>query len=84
MLSSKELKFKNLMVLNTKAIDNDLFYGKAFASGIIKITGPDRDIHLDIRAKTDKETSLIIPLTNKTETRENNFITFSYCIFNFL
>ncbi|MCX6231341.1 MAG: translocation/assembly module TamB domain-containing protein [Bacteroidetes bacterium] len=69
-------KYNNLMVLNTVAADNDLFYGKAFASGIIKISGPTKDIHLDIRAKTDKETSLIIPLTNKTETRENNFITF--------
>jgi hypothetical protein len=70
------LKYKNLMVLDTKSTDNELFYGKAFASGIIKINGLTSDIHLDIRAKTDKETSIFIPLTNKTETRENNFITF--------
>ncbi|MFZ4401275.1 MAG: translocation/assembly module TamB domain-containing protein [Bacteroidales bacterium] len=70
------LKYKNLMVLDTKSTDNELFYGKAFASGIIKINGFTNDIHLDIRAKTDKETMLYIPLINKTETRENNFITF--------
>ncbi len=70
------LKYKNLMVLNTISTDNELFYGKAFASGIIKINGSTRDIHLDIRAKTEKETSIYIPLTNKTETHENNFITF--------
>ncbi len=70
------IKYDNLMVLNTVSTDNELFYGKAFTSGIIKITGPDRDIHLDIRAKTDNGTSLFIPLSNKTEIRENNFITF--------
>ncbi len=70
------MKYNNLLVLNTKPIDNELFYGKAYATGIIKINGTDRDIHFDIRAKTEKETSLFIPLTNKTETRENNFVTF--------
>ena len=70
------LKYNNLMVLNTKSTDNELFYGKAYASGMIKIYGTDKDIHLDIRAKTNKETALFIPLSDKTETRENNFITF--------
>ncbi len=70
------LKYNNLMVLNTISTDNELFYGKAYASGMIKINGTDRDIHLDIRAKTNKETSLFIPLSDRTETRENNFITF--------
>jgi len=70
------LKYNNLMVLNTKSTDNELFYGKAYASGIIKIYGSDKDIHLDIRARTEKETALFIPLSNKTEIRENNFITF--------
>ncbi len=69
-------KYNNLLVLKTEAADNDIFYGKAFASGIIKINGTDTDVHIDVRAKTDKGTSLFIPLSNKTETRENNFITF--------
>lgn len=70
------INFNNLMVLNTLASENDMFYGKAFASGQIKINGPDNNINLDIRAKTEKETSIYIPITNKTITHDNNFITF--------
>jgi len=70
------INYNNLMVLNTLASENDMFYGKAFASGQIKISGPDNNINLDIRAKTEKETSIYIPITNKAVTHENNFITF--------
>jgi len=70
------LNYKNLKVLNTQAKDNELFYGTAYASGILKINGPDNNIHLDIRAKTEKETAISIPLVNKTITYESNFVTF--------
>ncbi len=68
--------YKNLKVLNTKSTDNELFYGEAYASGILKIQGPDNNIHLEIRANTEKNTKIDIPLINKTVTYENNFVTF--------
>ncbi len=68
--------YNNLKVLNTKSIDNELFYGEAYASGILKIQGPDNNIHLEIRANTEKNTKIDIPLVNKTITYENNFVTF--------
>lgn len=68
--------YKNILALNTIVTDNELFYGKAYATGILKILGPVDDIHLDIRAKTEKETNINIPLVNKTINYENNFITF--------
>lgn len=68
--------YKNLKVLNTKSTDNDLFYGEAYASGMLKIQGPDHNIHLDIRANTEKNTKVFIPLVNKTITYENNFVNF--------
>jgi hypothetical protein len=70
------VNYKNLMVLNTQTSDNELFYGKAFATGIFRIFGPDNDIHMDIRAKTEKETYINVPLIDKTITYENNFIKF--------
>lgn len=70
------INYNNLLVLNTISSENEMFYGKAYASGKIKIYGPDNYISLDIRAKTEKETSIYIPITNKTTTHVNNFITF--------
>ena len=67
---------KKFMMLNTKSSDNDMYYGKAFASGVIKITGPDNDIKLDIIAKTEKGTELVIPISDKTVNRDNSYITF--------
>ena len=67
---------KKFMMLNTKASENDMYYGKAFASGVVKISGPDNDIKLEIVAKTEKGTEINIPISDKTFNHDNTFITF--------
>ena len=66
----------NFMMLNTKASDNESFYGKAIATGIIDVTGSLDDIKLKINAKTEKDTRFFIPLSSGSEVSEYNFITF--------
>ena len=65
-----------LAVLNTTLSDNDIFYGKGFASGKLKISGPPDNINLNIDAATDKGTMVYLPLNTVSEVADNNFITF--------
>lgn len=63
-------------ILNTRKIDNDLFYGRA--SGRIDVTfnGPFNAIDLYVNATTGPNTVVAIPLTSAKEIKEQNFIIF--------
>ena len=62
--------------LNTRSGDNDMFYGKAIVSGQVNIKGPLDDITMDIKAKTEKGTRIIIPINTSVDVAENDFIIF--------
>ncbi len=64
------------MFLNTNVEDNELYYGKAFASGLIHVQGTTDNIVIRVDAKTEKDTEFFIPLTSASEVSEKNFITF--------
>jgi len=63
--------------LNTSPVHNDLFYGHAFATGIVKISGDLDFVSMDISLKSDKGTSINLPLSNPVEIRNKEFITFT-------
>ena len=67
---------RNLWVLNTSAKHNELFYGKAFATGLFKISGTPKNIIFDIKAKTNKDTKFYIPLSSGETAESSNFISF--------
>lgn len=67
---------KNFSVLNTTFEQNELYFGLANVSGIMKATGPFDDVHLDISAKTEKGTKFYLPLNTASEVEDNSFITF--------
>jgi hypothetical protein len=67
---------KKIFCLNTNSSLNELFYGKAFATGEVHIYGPPENINLDIVAKTEKGTQLFIPVGGTSDLSENNYITF--------
>jgi hypothetical protein len=71
-----QLAANNLEVLDTKERDNSLFYGKAFATGSIRIKGNPQDIQLDIVARTEKNTQFNIPLSSSDEVARTTFISF--------
>ena len=56
------LSANNFTFLNTTEKDNDLFYGRVNASGLIRFTGPLDDMYMDINAKTERNSVFFIPL----------------------
>lgn len=70
------VKPKNFQVLNTNASLNELFYGKAYATGEGHIFGSASSINFDILATTNKGTELVIPIGNTTTITDNDYVTF--------
>ena len=66
----------SLLCLDTKASESSSYYGKAFTSGAIHVSGPSKDLVLNIDVKTEKGTYFAIPLTGNTEVSEHGFVTF--------
>ncbi len=71
-----QVKHENFSALNTTSKDNELFYGTAVASGTLDIRGPLDDIRMDIKARTEKGTTIIIPISSTISVNENDFIIF--------
>ncbi len=65
------------MVLNTIERDNELFYGRVNASGLVHITGPTDNIMMNISARTNRNTQFFIPLQKSSEIGELTFINFT-------
>jgi hypothetical protein len=69
------IRSEDFLCLNTTQADNKMFYGTAYATGVIKMSGPIKNITMDIQATTVKNTSIKIPLSNEGKLNEYNFIT---------
>ncbi len=70
------LDFNNFQCLNTTDRDNESFYGSAFATGSLRITGPLQKINMDIRVLSDANTSIHIPLSDAATAQQTNLLTF--------
>jgi hypothetical protein len=66
----------DFMFMNTRADDNEVFYGTIFASGNVAISGPADHIRLNVNASTGRNTTLFLPLYNASEVTTNDFLTF--------
>lgn len=67
---------KKLLVMNTTLADNEYFYGTAIASGFLSIKGKDDELMLDGDFKSEKGTSINIPLDRKNTIEKYDFISF--------
>lgn len=70
------LRPERFMALNTTQRDNDTFYGRVFASGIVNLTGPVNNIHIDISARTERNTRIFIPLDQTMDADDFQFVRF--------
>ncbi|MBK9319837.1 MAG: translocation/assembly module TamB domain-containing protein [Bacteroidetes bacterium] len=70
------IKANKMQVLNTGPADNDMYYGVAYASGVVNIEGYLDYLKMDIGLKTEKNTKFSIPLSNPEEVSQSGFITF--------
>ncbi len=67
---------KNFLALNTTIKDNDLFYGKAFVSGLVNVGLYKNKLNVELDVTSEKETVINIPLNTADEIAENDFIEF--------
>ena len=65
------------MALNTIERDNDLFFGRVFASGLVHLSGPVNNILMNISARTNRNTQFYIPLQKSSKIEEHNFLNFT-------
>lgn len=70
------LQANNMLFLNTTAGMNSLYYGTAYASGLMKFRGTFKSIVMDIAATTDKGTKFNIPLFGTSNVSGADFVTF--------
>ncbi len=70
------INFTNLEALNTREEDNSDFYGNAFGTGRIAITGPLDKILIDISLTSNRNTSIHIPLSSASQVTSKNLLTF--------
>ncbi|MFN3951924.1 MAG: translocation/assembly module TamB domain-containing protein [Thermaurantimonas sp.] len=64
------------LALNTNATSGDLYYGTAYVTGKILITGPTDEPVIDVNVRTERGTLFALPLNNPTEVGRKSFINF--------
>ena len=67
---------ERLLVLDTPADDEALYYGTAFITGSAEISGPIDELVIDVTASTEEGTSFKIPLSDAQAIGEDSFIRF--------
>ncbi len=67
---------RNFQALNTNSLLNSLYYGKAYMTGIVNISGNPDNLVIDITGKSEKGTEFFIPLSGPAEVSEHDFIQF--------
>ena len=67
---------RNMIAMNTTAQDNDLFYGKVYASGTVTVTGDKKGTHLDIVGSTEGNSHFYMPLSGKSDAASADFVVF--------
>jgi hypothetical protein len=70
------LDVNNFLALNTTEKNNELYYGRAYVTGSVDVGGYNKQLSVDVNVKTEKNTTLNIPLTDNEDLVENNFIEF--------
>ncbi len=69
-------RYRNFMVLNTTRDQNELYYGTAFATGTASVLGPTQNLKINVDARSEPNTRLVIPLDNQTDVAHKDFIKF--------
>lgn len=67
---------QQMLVLNTTEKDNDVFYGKVYASGTARIKGDKGLVNMDIAAMTDDNSTFFLPLSSRANISYADFVTF--------
>ncbi|MDR2835760.1 MAG: translocation/assembly module TamB [Bacteroidales bacterium] len=65
-----------IKVLNTTAKDNTTYYGTVYGTGDVKIAGNAEHYGIDVNAKTEPNSIIVLPMTNVYSSEGVDFMTF--------
>lgn len=71
-----DINAEKFQCLNTNEYQNELYYGTAFVTGNINISGTPEKLYFNINVKSEKGTQFFIPLGGAQDVTENAFVTF--------
>lgn len=71
-----QIDARNLLALNTTSDREDAYYGKAYASGNIKVQGPPSAIKVKAIVESEKGTEFFIPISGATEVKQSGYVNF--------
>lgn len=67
----------HFLVLNTRVEDNDLYYGKAYGTGDIEVSGYEGSLEVVVDAATAPGTDIHLPVGGSTEVSAISFVRFT-------
>ncbi len=67
---------QQMLVLDTEEEDNELFYGRLYASGVARVVGNKGEVRMDIRATSEDNSLFFMPLSDKSTISNAEFVTF--------
>ena len=70
------LPIDHFLVMNTKFKEDDIFYGKGYATGIINMSGKPDDIAFNVDLKTEGGSTINFPMYGEGDIEEGKFIRF--------
>lgn len=70
------LKAVDFMALNTTRAMNEMFYGKAFGTGAVRIFGAAPNLQIDAQMETNENTEISVPISFNTVVDKTSFINF--------
>ena len=69
-------RIDNMQAINLAPNPETMYYGKAYASGRIDISGNDDEVNIDISAVTRRNTDFYLSIASASSASDNGFITF--------
>lgn len=70
------IKTDKFLFLNTTSTSNELYYGTAYASGLVNILGFSNDLLIQAKIKSEKGTKLYFPLEEDAIVEQKDYISF--------
>ncbi|MCX6251715.1 MAG: translocation/assembly module TamB domain-containing protein [Bacteroidetes bacterium] len=68
--------YKDFSAFRNTYAQNNLFYGKARASGTVRISGLLDNISVDVKARSSEGTDVVIPISSTADISQNDYIVF--------
>lgn len=70
-------KADKLKILDTDESSDQMYYGSVYASADVNLHGDLDFLNIEVAAKTERGTSLTVPISSKTSASESSYITFA-------